>query len=289
MPTYQLAYKDQVKDVTFDKFPTEVELRKAAVEMTGIKFDRIRLYYFMKNHRICLQMFQKITFIPSREFVIEDSGPQFSFMVNDLLEYIPPIIIWISLLFWYKTPLTEYIQMSTVMWVMHFAKRSFEAVFVHTYSRKTLPIFSAVDNSCFKNCLYYWLFSLAISYSVIRNPYYLDTDFSFLQPIGLFLWIISELLNGYSHLRLRALRPKGSLDHFLPTGFLFDHITSPNYTFEILAWLAFAFYAQRIMCYNFALFGCVQMLIWADQKRRRLAIRYPEVLRRGRISPFTWF
>ena len=165
-------------------------------------------------------------------------------------------------------------------------KRSFEVVFVHTYSHKTIPIFSIMDNSTFKNCLYYWIFAIVISVNVVRNSQKYLTLNSEVQDVGLAMWIASELLNGYSHLQLRKLRSKGSLGHFLPRGFLFNTITCPNYTFEILSWVGFTMYVQTYTAALFPVCGGVQMLLWADEKRKRLATKWPEVMHRGRITPF---
>lgn len=284
---YELIYNNDKKDVTVPKNGFTEDLLKEATIMTKIDISRIRLYYNYKGKRIPLQAHQQLNVTPSQSFTVVDSGPQFSFMVNDLFEYIPPIFIWFGILSLFHSVLTEYIQISTVMWVLHYAKRSFEAVFVHTYSQKTLPIFSILDNSCFKNCIYYWCFAFMISISVCERADYVS-KYPLTQNAGISIWLFSELLNGYCHLRLRQLRPKGSLDHYLPTGFLFNSITAPNYTFEILSWLGFALFTQTWISFVFPIVGGVQMFYWADEKRKKLGARYPQVLKRGRITPFTF-
>jgi very-long-chain enoyl-CoA reductase len=38
---------------------------------------------------------------------------------------------------------------------LHFIKREFETIFVHRFSRPTMPL-----NNLFKNCVYYWSFGM---------------------------------------------------------------------------------------------------------------------------------
>jgi very-long-chain enoyl-CoA reductase len=172
------------------------------------------------------------------------------------------------------------------MWILHYAKRSFEALFVHKYSQATLPIFSLKDNSGLKNCLYYWGFAVAQTLMVCKTSQISRSLNERLQNAGLGIFLVSEILNGYCHWALRRLRPKGSVGHFLPKGFLFNRITCPNYTFEILSWIGFAMVAQTVVSVLFPIVGGVQMWIWADEKRKKMALQWPEVAKRGRITPF---
>ena len=288
MISFNLIWKNEKTQIEISKDSQTEDIFKESARFSKINIDRIRLYIEKNGSKIPLPKYQPVSEIPSNSIIIVDSGPQFSFMINDLFEYIPPIFIWIQTLFFIQPKLNKYINTATLMWQFHFTKRSLEAVFVHTYSQKTLPIFSLLDNSCFKNCIYYWTFAVLISFSVIKR-WNFQVRYPELQNAGIWLFIISEILNGYCHIRLRFLRPKGSLGHYLPTGFLFNQITCPNYTFEILAWIGFGLFTQSIFSFLFPLCGGAQMLLWADEKRKKLATKYPEVMKRGRITPFSFF
>ena len=282
-----LVWNGKEHSVKVDKSSLTDVLFKEAAEFTKIKENRIRLYYTSDEKRLPLQRQERVSKLKSNSFEIVDSGPQFSFMIGDLFEYIPPLFIWAAVVLYSKVPIEfEYVQITSVMWIMHYCKRSFEAVFIHTYSQRTLPIFSLIDNSTFKNCLYYWCFSFLMAWNVVYRASYKPQFIPVLQNIGVIVWLMSELFNGYCHIMLRKLRPPGSLGHFLPKGFLFNQITCPNYTFEILSWVGFAMYAQTFVSILFPICGGGQMFIWADEKRNKLASQWPEVRNRGRITPF---
>jgi very-long-chain enoyl-CoA reductase len=261
-------------------------LIKEAEKITGIHYNRLRIYAERDGRLIQLQRQEAISSFKTNEFLIVDSGPQLGFKSENLLEYLPPTFLWPLVVWLLGAAKTEYIQVTTVMWMLHYTKRIFETAFVHIYSQASVPIWSLKDNSSVKNCAYYWGFTVAMAVSVVATSvsYYAST--SQVQELGMEIFVVSEILNGYCHLALRKLRPKGSLAHFCPRGFLFNRITCPNYTFEILSWIGFAMYAQTIVAIVFPIVGGAQMFIWADEKRKKLALSFPEVAQRGRITPF---
>lgn len=245
---------------------------------------------------------------------IKDIGPQFSYRGVFLLEYTGPLVIWLVVAMNTKMK-TAFTNLATVMWVFHYVKRLFETLFVHIFSNKTMPLRNLV-----KNCAYYWGFAAVISWTILRSNVrinmsirekvgeweellhaFQDTkDYSHIlhlsksisnhllyevsiMPAALFF--ISELSNLYFHLKLRYLRPPGSRDHFLPHGLVFDKITCPNYTTEILSWMFFAMFTRSWVCAVFNVCGAIQMYIWARQKRARLAEQFPEAKKRFCIFP----
>jgi very-long-chain enoyl-CoA reductase len=61
---------------------------------------------------------------------------------------------------------------------------------------------------------------------------------------------LCEIGNLISHIQLRNLRPPGTTVRRIPRGFLFELVSCPNYTCEILAWVCFSFMTQSVagMC-----------------------------------------
>jgi len=72
------------------------------------------------------------------------------------------------------------------------------------------------------------------------------------------------------------LRADGSTDRKIPYGFLFEYVSCPNYTFEILAWLSFSFMTNSIAALLFAIVGAGQMYIWAVGKHKRYRKDFPD-------------
>jgi very-long-chain enoyl-CoA reductase len=186
-------------------------LIREAEKITGIHSSRLRIYAERDGALIQLQRQEAISSFKTEEFVIVDSGPQLGFKAENLLEYIPPIFVWPLLVWLLGAALTEYIQVTTIMWMLHYTKRAFETAFVHIYSQASVPIWSLKDNSSVKNCAYYWGFTVAMAVSVVIASRSDRGNTSRLQELGMEIFVVSEILNGYCHLALRKLRPKGSL------------------------------------------------------------------------------
>ena len=69
---------------------------------------------------------------------------------------------------------------------------------------------------------------------------------------------------------LANLRPPGATAYVIPRGFLFNIISCPNYTAEVLGWVAFTVATQTLAAGIFTLVGAGQMAVWAAGKHARL-------------------
>ena len=122
-----------------------------------------------------------------------------------------------------------------IAWTLHFLKREVETLFVHVFSRPTMPLFNL-----FKNSSYYWGFAFAVGYPLC-SPSYTAPSNEKQVYLGFAIMAISEVLNLVVHLHLRSMRPKeGSTERKPPTGGLFNLASCPNYTFEVLGWVGFS-------------------------------------------------
>lgn len=264
---------------------TNEELVELASEISNVQSNRIRIGYQAKTGKVILRPRQRIEETLCTDLTIIDSGPQIGTRLEQFLEYVPCIFIWLVMYYIIKPKKNFYVISLTCMWAFHYVRRSFECAFIHIFSSNTLPIFSVLDNSSVKNCAYYWIFAGLQAYFALRShPYN-----KLLYNLGILMFIVGEIGNSYCHIKLRLLRPKGSINHYLPKGFLFDSIISPNYTFEILSWFGFSMSAQTLVSFIFPCAGSSQMWLWAEEKRRKLGETYPEALERGRLLPFKNF
>ena len=117
-----LLWKSEEREVKVSKHAKTESLVKEACEITKVKSNRIRLYYKIENQRLLLEPDQLISSVKATTFEVVDSGPQFSTTVDNLCEYIPPILIWLGAIFIMKPLNTEYIQIASVMWGLHFIR-----------------------------------------------------------------------------------------------------------------------------------------------------------------------
>lgn len=148
-------------------------------------------------------------------------------------------------------------------WTFHYVKRLLETFYVHKFSHATMPVFNL-----FKNCAYYWGFAAFVAYFV-NHPLFTS------PPLAQAYWALAfsmacQFANFRCHIILANLRPAGTKGYVIPRGFLFDWITCPNYTAEILGWVGFTVATQTVAAAIFTLVGAAQMAQWALGKHARL-------------------
>ena len=226
--------------------------------------------------------------------LLKDMGPQFSYRGVFLIEYAGPLFIMMlyalrpALLFgegWSLAPVQgEWSDVATLgfwCWCAHFLKRELETLFVHKFSRPTMPL-----SNLFKNSIYYWTFG-AIVGLVLCHPQYTPNPNPLAVQVGLAIFVVSELLNGAVHLQLAGMRPaEGSDERKPPTGGLFALCSCPNYFFEVLGWVGFSVMTNIPFAWAFTLVGFLQMWQWANGKHRGYVKQDASLRKRAAIIPF---
>jgi very-long-chain enoyl-CoA reductase len=187
------------------------------------------------------------------KYTLKDYGIQISWRLVYIIEYLGALVAF---------PYLVGYRIDTLLWTIHYTKRIFESIFIHSFSSNTMPF-----TNLFKNSAYYWGAGLLLGYcakQVVLEPN--------LFVVG--LWCLCQLGNAFCHYYLANLRPKGSREHILPLNLMFRLATCPNYTFEIIGWALFACLGGKYDMYfavkiAFCLIGAVQMYVWANGKRKR--------------------
>eukprot|EP01031_Cornospumella_fuschlensis_P025695 gene25695-31030_t len=173
---------------------------------------------------------------------------------------------------------------AVICWVAHFLKRELETLFVHKFSRPTMPL-----SNLFKNCIHDWLFVVFISYHLCSLDY-VPPSVDWQVYLGMGIFVLSELGNLKCHLMLSKMRPKeGSQDRSIPRGFLFDYVACPYYTFEVLSWVGFSLMTGLLSSWIFTLVGFLRMTALAVRKHKSYKKTYDKEytqLRRKAIAPF---
>jgi len=229
---------------------------------------------------------------------LKDLGPQIGWSTVFLAEYAGPLVVYLWI---YTRPWLFYgelagrgggvradvVNLAAGCYVVHYAKRLLETIFVHRFSHSTMPL-----RNLFKNCSYYWGFTAYVAYHV-NHPLYTPPSTQVQVYSALALFTICELGNLSSHLLLRDLRPAGTTERRIPypnrnpLTMLFNLVSCPNYTYEFGAWAAFTVMTQCVPAGLFALAGLYQMSVWAIGKHKQYRKEFKEYPRgRKAIIPF---
>jgi len=179
------------------------------------------------------------------------------------------------------------VKLAMICHTLHYAKRELETIFVHRFSNGTMPL-----RNIFKNSSYYWGFGAMLGYYV-NHPLYTPPEESQTR-LFFYLWCVMELGNFSIHIALRNLRPPGTKVRRVPMPtanpftWLFNWVTCPNYTYEVAGWACFTLMTNTFMGGVFTLVGFLQMMVWAQGKRRNYIKEFGDKFprRRKAIVPF---
>ena len=126
-------------------------------------------------------------------------------------EYTAPLIVFPAV-----SKAGPFSTLASTLWTVHFAKRLAETLFVHKFSKGTMPL-----TNLFKNCGYYGGAAALVGWDVPPRPLQraarealraaLAKDESFVAA-----WALCEVLNLYTHLHLASLRSDGSREAKIP-------------------------------------------------------------------------
>ncbi|KAL8838342.1 MAG: hypothetical protein Q9176_005153 [Flavoplaca citrina] len=218
---------------------------------------------------------------------VKDLGPQISWRLVFILEYLGPLLIHPLLYVLLPNPPSFLQTLSCTLITLHFLKREIETLFLHRFSSATMPLLNL-----FKNSAHYWLLAgLNIAFWTYRSsaPAAGDSNPWITWP-SVALYIIGELGNLNTHVVLRSLRSTGGNERGIPHGFGFGLVTCPNYMFETLAWIGICGVTWSLASVLFAALAVAQMGVWAQKKevryRREFGRKYQK--KRSVMLPGVW-
>lgn len=234
---------------------------------------------------------------PSVPVELKNLGTQVPYRWFFLTEYFGPMPIMAYLstrpeLIYGKgandTPLPMITTLAVYAFILHFVKRELETLFVHKFSKPSVPVFNIVRNSA-----YYWGFAAAVAYFVC-HPQATAVDDN-LGLIALGGMAVMELGNLAVHLWF-SMQRKADKDAArpVPAGALF-FVSCPNYFFEIAAWCFFSVMVNNnLASWAFTLVGGGQMALWAMDRHKAYVKQEkkeggpPVARRRSALVPFLW-
>ncbi|KAI1635633.1 3-oxo-5-alpha-steroid 4-dehydrogenase-domain-containing protein [Biscogniauxia mediterranea] len=242
------------------------------------------------------------------EILVKDLGPQISWRLVYVAEYLGPLIfhpLFLGLrnhiypaVYPYirnlvPTPVLPAGELSTTqktafaMIMAHFVKRELETLFVHKFSANTMPA-----AYIFRNSFFYWVFAGLLGAAEIYAPFspaaLADTaaaspTSALLSKVGIALFVIGELCNFHVHYYLSTLRKPGETARKIPTGLGFNLVTCPNYMFEIIAWIGVILVTRSPSLGLFITIGSYFMYTWGWGKEKAYRKQFADKYKKKRF------
>jgi len=219
------------------------------------------------------------------QLYLRDLGRQIGWETVFVLEYLGPLVVYF--IFYLRPfciygsagksePMQSVVKLAFFCWGFHYMKRILETLYVHRFSKATMPLLNL-----FKNCGYYWGFAAFVAY-FLNHPLYTPPTLGTAQVvIGCIGFFFAELGNYSIHAALRDLRPAGTKERKIPMPNLnpftnmFNMVSCPNYTYEALAWFSFSVMTQCAPALIFNAVGLYQMSVWAIGKHTAYKKEFP--------------
>lgn len=233
--------------------------------------NRIRLTVLDKDKQVPLS--DDLSNI-SNDVYIKDLGPQISWRLVFMIEYFGPILIHsilyqLSLYYNINNTNAEISKTVYYMHLIHYAKREFESIFVHSFSNATMPLFNV-----FKNSFHYWILNGLIGLGYLGYGFNLGINSNIKSAYCWGVFTIFELCNFFCHIKLRLvgdeLLKKGIKERKPINESFFKVLVSPNYTFEVLSWVVVTLtFNMNLFAILFLLVSSVQMYLWAMKKNKK--------------------
>ena len=210
---------------------------------------------------------------------VKNLGPQISYKTVYVIEYLGPLLFTILFFYrLYKIKSNQNLKIPTIqicfffMSSFHYLKRICETLFVHQFSRDTMPL-----KNLYKNCAYYWLlYGLLCNYNLF-SPYYNNNFLITPRYFFILFFLSAELKNLKCHLILMEMKNKHKGKKSIPPpkeGFEF--VTCANYFWEFLSWFCFSIVSLNWAVILFTCCGFYQMREWAIKKHKEIKKAFGE-------------
>jgi hypothetical protein len=198
------------------------------------------------------------------------------------LAYATPIFVYVALWIEGGAPQTPYHLLVLAAFLFHFVRRILEILFVSSYSRPTplcaLVTIALLYGGAATSCAFFQVHTLGQTTS---NPVFI---------LGVLVFGLGELLNGYHHWLLARLRPPGGRTYGVPRGGLFGWAASPHYLGEILSFVGYAMMSDLLPVWGNALVVSAYLASRANTTlkwyQREMPLRIPSGWRR--LVPFAY-
>ena len=270
----------EFKELIYEKLNLSSQLSRGRLGiMLSIKKDGKEIRTFLSDDYKQLLFYDRVS-DPNALFYVKDIGPQINYRLVYILEYLGPLLFTLLFFIRYtfifkKNNPDKNFQTHVILYFFmaffHYTKRIAESLFVHIFSRSTMPL-----TNLFKNCAYYWgIFGILCGYTLF-NPYGKDITFlKFPRYLMVAFFFSAEMYNLKTHIILRDIKIKGKGKKYMPPrtdGF--ELVTCANYMYEFFAWVCFSAFSLNIFVIFFTICGFLQMKQWALKKHAEMRNNY---------------
>jgi hypothetical protein len=181
-------------------------------------------------------------------------GPEISNKLGWILMEAPSFLI--ILYFFLSFDHSAYASMLLILWLLHYANRTFVFPLRLRTSGKKMPVVIVLSAILF-NLVNAWLNGFYLSVFEHYSPENF-TSWNFFS--GLILFLAGALINLKSDHTLIQLRKPGEAGYKIPRGFLFEYISCPNHFGELLQWGGFALMAWNFPAFTFFLWTAANLI-----------------------------
>lgn len=200
-----------------------------------------------------------------------------------IMEMVSPLAL--SFFFWYPHSIKNNSQIFIYsLWIFHYVYRSFIFPLKTATNDKTIP-WSIVLMAVFFNSINGFTNGYALShFSEHLQGNYLYEPHAIL---GLILFITGFCIHYYADDILIKLRSKKGPGYHIPTGFLYEYISSPNYFGELIQWTGFALLCWNLPSLVFVIWTAANLLPRAISNHKWYHNHFPDYPKnRKAIFPF---
>ena len=184
-------------------------------------------------------------------------GPMISNRLGWFLMEIPSFLL--ILYFYVKSPNINTLYLNVVfwLWLFHYLHRALIFPFMTRTKGKKIPVVIVLMGMVFNFV------------NATLNGYYMAYYFSIDHlnawvivrlALGLTLFALGMFINIKSDYSLINLRKSSPDEYKIPTGWLFDYVSCPNYLGEILEWLGFAILAWNLPALSFFVWTAANLI-----------------------------
>ena len=202
-------------------------------------------------------------------------GPTINNRLGWFVMELPSLAIMAYFLLLGTNSTASYVWVLFVAWIGHYVNRTIVYPLRIKPTEKRMPLMIAI------NAIFFNLINAGI------NGYYLTElsnpdDYSLhwlTSPnfiAGAFLFVCGMTINLKSDTILIALRKPGETGYRIPTGFLFNHLSSPNLFGEIVEWVGFALMAWNLPALSFAIWTFANLVPRAHNHHQWYQRNFPD-------------